>query len=129
MTAFLEELRAAPVVAILRRPRVAVEVCARALVEAGVRFIEVTIDSPACLPFLESAAGKFSGALFGAGTVTTAELAEKAIQTGARFLVTPNFNPEVIGVARAHQVPIFSGAMTPTEIFSACQAAAAVIKS
>jgi 2-dehydro-3-deoxyphosphogluconate aldolase / (4S)-4-hydroxy-2-oxoglutarate aldolase len=128
MNALLEELRAAPVVAILRRPRVDVEVCARALVEAGVRFIEVTIDSPACLPFLESAAGKFQGALFGAGTVTIPELAEKAIQAGARFLVTPNFNPEVIGVARAHQVPIFSGAMTPTEIFSAYQAGAEVIK-
>src|SRR5260370_28375541 len=128
MTAFLEELRAAPVLAILRRPRVDVEVCARALVEAGVRFIEVTIDSPACLPFLESAAGKFDGVLFGAGTVTIPEVAEKAIQAGARFLVTPNFNREVISVARAHHVPIFSGAMTPTEIFSAYQAGAEVIK-
>src|SRR5258707_5199618 len=122
MAALLDDLRAAPVVAILRRPRVDVEVCARVLVEAGVRFIEVTIDSPACLPFLESAAGKFDGALFGAGTVTIAELAEKAIQAGARFLVTPNFNPEAIGVARAHQVPTFSAALTPSEVLSAFQA-------
>ena len=128
MTALLENLRSAPVVAILRRPRVDVAVCARALVEAGVRFIEVTIDSPACLPFLESTKGKFDGVLFGAGTVTVPELAEKAIDAGARFLVTPNFNPEVISIARANQVPIFSGAMTPTEIFSAYQAGADVIK-
>ena len=128
MIALLEELRAAPVVAILRHPRVDIEVCASILIEAGVRYIEVTVDSPGCLTFLESTAGNMKGALFGAGTVTTPELAEKAIQAGARFLVTPNFNPQVIGVARAHRVPVFSGAMTPTEIFSAHQAGAEIIK-
>jgi 2-dehydro-3-deoxyphosphogluconate aldolase / (4S)-4-hydroxy-2-oxoglutarate aldolase len=128
MSALLADLRAAPVVAILRRPRVDIAVCARALLGAGVRFIEVTIDSPGAISFLESAATDFKGALFGAGTVTLPDLAEKAIQAGARFLVTPNFNPEVIGVARSHGIPIFSGAMTPTEIFSAYQGGAEVIK-
>jgi 2-dehydro-3-deoxyphosphogluconate aldolase / (4S)-4-hydroxy-2-oxoglutarate aldolase len=128
MSALLGDLRAAPVVAILRRPRVDIEVCARALIESGVRFVEVTIDSPGAVPFLESAAKKFKDCLFGAGTVTTPELAEKAIRAGARFLVTPNFNPEVIRVACSHQIPIFSGAMTPTEIFAAYEAGAEVIK-
>jgi 2-dehydro-3-deoxyphosphogluconate aldolase / (4S)-4-hydroxy-2-oxoglutarate aldolase len=128
MSALLGDLRAAPVVAILRRPRVEVEVCVRVLVEAGIRFIEVTIDSPECLPFLETSASNFKGAVFGAGTVTVPELAEKAIRAGARFLVTPNYHPEVIRVARVSQVPVFTGAMTPTEIFSAYQAGAEVIK-
>jgi 2-dehydro-3-deoxyphosphogluconate aldolase/(4S)-4-hydroxy-2-oxoglutarate aldolase len=124
----LSELEAAPVVAILRRPRVEVELSVRALLEAGVRFIEITVDSPECLPFLESGAGKFKGAVIGAGTVTTPELADQAIQAGARFLVTPNYSPEVIRIARAHEIPIFPGAMTPTEIFSAYQAGGDVIK-
>jgi 2-dehydro-3-deoxyphosphogluconate aldolase / (4S)-4-hydroxy-2-oxoglutarate aldolase len=128
MSAFLAELRAAPLVAILRRPRVDIGVCAGALLEAGVRFIEVTIDSPRAVPFLQSAAKDFKGVRFGAGTVTVPDLAEKTIQAGARFLVTPNFNPEVIRVARSHRIPIFCGAMTPTEIFSAYQAGAEVIK-
>ncbi|MBV8102821.1 MAG: bifunctional 4-hydroxy-2-oxoglutarate aldolase/2-dehydro-3-deoxy-phosphogluconate aldolase [Verrucomicrobia bacterium] len=128
MTALLADLRDAPLVAILRRPRVSIELCAGALIEAGVRFIEVTIDSPGAVAFLESAAKKLKQGLFGAGTVTTPELAEKAIRAGARFLVTPNFNPEVIGVARSNQIPIFSGAMTPTEIFAAYEAGAEVIK-
>jgi 2-dehydro-3-deoxyphosphogluconate aldolase / (4S)-4-hydroxy-2-oxoglutarate aldolase len=128
MSALLTELRAAPLVAILRRPRIDIEVCVSALIEAGVRFIEVTIDSPSAVPFLESATKNFKGGLFGAGTVTVPALAEKAIRAGARFLVTPNFNTEVIRVARSHQVPIFSGAMTPTEIFSAYEAGAEVIK-
>jgi 2-dehydro-3-deoxyphosphogluconate aldolase/(4S)-4-hydroxy-2-oxoglutarate aldolase len=127
-TELVDELQAAPVVAILRRPRVDAELCARILLEAGVRFIEITTDSPGCLSFLESGARKLKTAMFGAGTVTTPELAEKAIRAGAHFLVTPNYNPEVIGIARAHQIPIFPGAMTPTEIFSAYQAGAAAIK-
>jgi 2-dehydro-3-deoxyphosphogluconate aldolase / (4S)-4-hydroxy-2-oxoglutarate aldolase len=98
------------------------------LLEAGVRFVEVTIDSPAAVPFLESAAKNFKAGLFGAGTVTVPELAEKAIRAGAQFLVTPNFSPEVIRVARSHQIPIFSGAMTPSEIFAAYEAGAEVIK-
>jgi 2-dehydro-3-deoxyphosphogluconate aldolase / (4S)-4-hydroxy-2-oxoglutarate aldolase len=128
MTALLADLRAAPLVAILRRPRVNIELCAGALIEAGVRFVEVTIDSPEAVPFLESAAKNFREGLFGAGTITTPELAEKAIRAGARFLVTPNFNQKVIQIARSNQVPIFSGAMTPTEIFVAYEAGAEVIK-
>jgi 2-dehydro-3-deoxyphosphogluconate aldolase/(4S)-4-hydroxy-2-oxoglutarate aldolase len=128
MTTLLDDLKAAPVVAILRCPRVDVGVCVRVLFDAGVRFIEVTIDSPGCIPFLESKADNYKGALFGAGTITTPQLAEKAIRAGARFLVTPNYSPEVIKVAHANEVPIFSGAMTPTEIFSAYQAGAEVIK-
>ena len=62
------------------------------------------------------------------GTVMVPELAEKAIRAGARFLVTPNYNPEVIRVAHVTKVPVFTGAMTPTEIFSAYQAGAEVIK-
>ena len=128
MSALLTELQASPLVAILRRPRVDIDVCAGALIDAGVRFVEVTIDSPAAVPFLESAAKNFKGGLFGAGTVTVPELAEKAIRAGARFLVTPNFNLDVIRLARSHQIPVFSGAMTPTEIFSAYEAGAEVIK-
>ncbi len=52
-----------------------------------------------------------------------ASLTGRCLEQGLLLL-----NPEVIGVARAHQVPIFSGAMTPTEIFSAYQAGAEVIK-
>ena len=128
MSAILADLREAPLVAILRRPRVDIELCAGSLIEAGVRFVEVTIDSPGAVPFLESSTKNFKGGLFGAGTVTVPELAEKAIRAGAQFLVTPNFNPEVIRVARSHQIPIFSGAMTPTEIFAAYEAGAEVIK-
>jgi 2-dehydro-3-deoxyphosphogluconate aldolase / (4S)-4-hydroxy-2-oxoglutarate aldolase len=128
MSAILADLRESPLVAILRRPRVDIDVCAGALIEAGVRFVEVTIDSPRAVPFLESATKNFKSGLFGAGTVTVPELAEKAIRAGAQFLVTPNFNPDVIRVARSHQIPIFSGAMTPTEIFAAYEAGAEVIK-
>src|ERR1700741_530023 len=107
MGALLTELRAAPGVAFLRRPRVDIGVSVRALLQAGVRFVEITIDSPEAVPFLESAPKNFKDGVFGAGTVTV---------------------PEVIRIARSHQIPIFSGAMTPTEIFSGYQAGSEVIK-
>jgi 2-dehydro-3-deoxyphosphogluconate aldolase / (4S)-4-hydroxy-2-oxoglutarate aldolase len=125
---FLDQIKTAPVIAILRRPKVDLMTCVAALVDAGIRFIEATVDSPECLPFLESNAEKYEGALIGAGTVTTPELAGKAIAAGAKFLVTPNTNLEIIQIARAHGVLIFPGAMTPTEIFSAYQAGADAIK-
>jgi 2-dehydro-3-deoxyphosphogluconate aldolase/(4S)-4-hydroxy-2-oxoglutarate aldolase len=125
---FEEALRLAPVVAILRRPTVDLELCARILSEAGVRLVEVTIDTPGAVEFLQRRTSEASSTYYGAGTVLTVELAEKAISAGAAFLVTPNYCAEVIAMARAHGRFIFTGAMTPTEIYSAFRAGANMIK-
>ena len=93
---FLTELKASPVIAILRRPKVDVQVCVKLLVESGIRFIEMTMESEKAEDFLRSAKRMESdNTVFGAGTVTTISLAKKAMFAGARFLVSPNFNPEV----------------------------------
>jgi 2-dehydro-3-deoxyphosphogluconate aldolase / (4S)-4-hydroxy-2-oxoglutarate aldolase len=125
----LTELKSAPVVAILRRPMVNIQRCVNLLIENGLRFIEITMDSEDAESFLRSTKQhETHQATFGAGTVTTLALAKKAIFAGAKFLVTPNFNPEVIRFARDHELPIFCGAMTPTEIFAAHEAGANAIK-
>jgi 2-dehydro-3-deoxyphosphogluconate aldolase / (4S)-4-hydroxy-2-oxoglutarate aldolase len=126
---FLTELKATPVIAILRRPKIDVQVCTRLLIESGIRFIEMTMDSEQAEDFLRSTKQMESDkVVFGAGTVTTLALAKKAIFAGARFLVSPNFNPEVIRFAREHNLPICCGAMTPTEIFAAHAAGADALK-
>src|SRR5271166_4940109 len=113
-------LKNAPVVAILRRPKVDIQRCVKLLIENGIRFIEITMESEDAESFLRSTKQHETGHVsFGAGTVTTLALAKKAMFAGAKFLVTPNFNPEVIRFARDHQLPIFCGAMTPTESFAA----------
>jgi 2-dehydro-3-deoxyphosphogluconate aldolase/(4S)-4-hydroxy-2-oxoglutarate aldolase len=126
---FLIELKTTPVIAILRRPKVDVQICVKLLVESGIRFIEMTMDSEQAEGFLRSTKQTENDkVIFGAGTVTTLALAKKAIFAGAKFLVSPNFNPEVVRFAREHDLPICCGAMTPTEIFAAYAAGADAIK-
>jgi 2-dehydro-3-deoxyphosphogluconate aldolase / (4S)-4-hydroxy-2-oxoglutarate aldolase len=126
---FLIELKTAPVIAILRRPKIDVQICVKLLVESGIRFIEMTMDSEQAEGFLRSTKQTESDkVIFGAGTVTTLALAKKAMFAGAKFLVSPNFNPEVVRFAREHDLPICCGAMTPTEIFAAHAAGADAIK-
>jgi 2-dehydro-3-deoxyphosphogluconate aldolase/(4S)-4-hydroxy-2-oxoglutarate aldolase len=125
----LTMLKNAPVVAILRRPKVDIQRCVKLLIENGIRFIEITMESEDAESFLRSTKQhETSHVSFGAGTVTTLALAKKAMFAGAKFLVTPNFNPEVIRFARDHQLPIFCGAMTPTEIFTAHETGADAVK-
>jgi 2-dehydro-3-deoxyphosphogluconate aldolase/(4S)-4-hydroxy-2-oxoglutarate aldolase len=120
-------LKDAPVVAILRRPKIDLQFCVEALISSGIRLIEITMDSDQAEPLLRSKKPNKT-IFFGAGTITTMDRAKKALFAGAQFFVTPNFNPEVIHFAREHGVPIFAGAMTPTEIFAAYNAGANAIK-
>jgi 2-dehydro-3-deoxyphosphogluconate aldolase / (4S)-4-hydroxy-2-oxoglutarate aldolase len=124
--ALIEE---APVVAIIRRPKIDPFRCVDLLLQNGVRLIEITVDSENALPFLrrvrESGA---DNALFGAGTIRNPELARQAVGAGANFLVTPNLDLDVIRYARERGISICAGAMTPTEIHAAYVAGADMIK-
>jgi 2-dehydro-3-deoxyphosphogluconate aldolase/(4S)-4-hydroxy-2-oxoglutarate aldolase len=122
-------LRNAPVVAILRRPKVDTQRCVNLLIENGIQFIEITMDSEDAESFLRTTKQQENDQVtFGAGTVTTLALAKRAFFAGAKFLVTPNFNPEVIRFARDQELPIFCGAMTPTEILAAHETGADAVK-
>jgi 2-dehydro-3-deoxyphosphogluconate aldolase/(4S)-4-hydroxy-2-oxoglutarate aldolase len=107
----------APIIAIVRRPKVDPVRCIEHLFEAGIRLIEITMDTAGAVEVLEAQRTRVpAGALLGAGTVTDVARAEAALAAGAAFLVTPNLNFEVIKTARAHGIPVMPGAMTPTEI-------------
>ncbi|HEY0793546.1 MAG TPA: bifunctional 4-hydroxy-2-oxoglutarate aldolase/2-dehydro-3-deoxy-phosphogluconate aldolase [Chthoniobacterales bacterium] len=124
---FASLLHAAPVIAILRRPKVDPYACIDLLFGRGIRLIEMTMESEGVLEAIQNVK-RPPGTMFGAGTVTNPVLAEEALAAGADFLVTPNFNPGVVAVARERGVPICCGAMTPTEIFDATEAGADFIK-
>ena len=64
----------------------------------------------------------------GVGTVMTADQARDAIDAGARFLVTPGLRPEVAEVATAGSIPVFLGALTPTEVAQAVDLGSAAVK-
>ena len=83
---------------------------AEALLEGGVRAIEVTMTVPRAVQLIETlAASAPSDALIGAGTVLDAETARQVILAGARFVVSPVFKPEVIELCHRHDVADVGG--------------------
>jgi len=100
-----------------------------AAMEAGLGTLEITLNRVEAVAQIERLAEAFGHELeLGAGTVLKAEAADAAINAGARFIVTPAVLPEVIQVCREREVPVFPGAMTPTEILYAHWAGAAMVK-
>jgi 2-dehydro-3-deoxyphosphogluconate aldolase/(4S)-4-hydroxy-2-oxoglutarate aldolase len=116
------------VIAILRGlPQAQTVAVARALGAAGVRAIEVTIDSPGAFDAIAQIAA-LEDVTAGAGTVLTIAEAERALAAGAEFLIAPVVDVELIAWATAHGVPAMPGAMTPTEAATAWNAGAAAVK-
>jgi 2-dehydro-3-deoxyphosphogluconate aldolase/(4S)-4-hydroxy-2-oxoglutarate aldolase len=102
---------------------------AEALYEGGIRAMEVTLNSPGALEAIGELQNKLGERMYiGAGTVLDTEDAERALAAGASFLVTPNTEEDVIRLAAGRNVPIFPGAMTPTEVVKAWRAGATAVK-
>ena len=127
--AVLSQLKAQKVVAIIRAdsPDGLLD-CAKALAAGGLTSIELTMTTPGALKMLERATAEMPDFVFGLGTVLDAETARAGILAGASFIVTPALKPEVITVCRRYSVPVFAGALTPTEILSAWEAGADAVK-
>src|SRR5271170_4051356 len=90
-------VREAPVVAIVRKPKVDPVRCVENLFDAGIRLVELTMDTPGASEILGSLRSSVpSNTLLGAGTVTDIARAQAALAAGASFIVTPNLNLEVI---------------------------------
>lgn len=117
-------------VAILRAPsgdRLAD--AAEALLAGGVEVIEVTFTVPRAERVLETVADRLGDRiLLGAGTVLDAATARVAFSAGAQFLVSPTVQLDVIETCRRYGKPVMPGAFTPTEILTAWQAGADIVK-
>jgi 2-dehydro-3-deoxyphosphogluconate aldolase / (4S)-4-hydroxy-2-oxoglutarate aldolase len=129
-TEFVRELRAARVLGILRGcPDAALEAVAEAVRLSGLRFLEVTMNTPAACSQIARFARRLDGICrIGAGTVLTEREAEDAVAAGAAFLVSPCLSEEVQEFANASKIPALPGALTPTEIWNAHHAGAAMVK-
>lgn len=119
-----------PLVAILRGVTPArVQGVADALFEAGIRAIEVPLNSPEPFKSIESLAKHFgSRCLTGAGTVLTTEQADQVADAGGKLMVTPNTNPAVIARGVAKGLTVMPGFYTPSEGFAAIAAGAQYLK-
>ena len=105
---------------------------ALALLRGGVSAFELTLNEPLdeALEALRQVATRYSGSelLLGAGTVLTIHAAQRAVEAGARFLVAPHTDPELIKWALKAGIPVLPGAFTATEILTAWLAGATAVK-
>jgi 2-dehydro-3-deoxyphosphogluconate aldolase/(4S)-4-hydroxy-2-oxoglutarate aldolase len=102
---------------------------AEALLAGGVEVMEVTFTVPRATQVLEQVADKLGNrVLLGAGTVLDPETARLAILSGAEFIVAPTVNPAVIELCRRYSKLVMPGALTPSEVVTAWQAGADIVK-
>lgn len=101
----------------------------RILMEEGFTAIEVAMNSPRALEQIAQLAEAFKGrAAIGAGTILSTAEAQRALEAGACFLVSPHADDALMAFCREAGVPWIAGAFTPTEIWRAHQAGAAMVK-
>jgi len=100
-----------------------------AVVEGGVRAIEITMTVPGALGQIADTRARFGDdIILGVGSVRDSAGARAAVEAGARFVVSPIFFPEIIATAHELGVPAMPGCFTPTEIAAAARAGADIVK-
>jgi 2-dehydro-3-deoxyphosphogluconate aldolase/(4S)-4-hydroxy-2-oxoglutarate aldolase len=101
---------------------------AEAFVEGGVPVMEITLRTEAGLSAIKKVSENFSDVLVGAGTVLGTESCKKAIDAGAKFIVSPGFDEEVIEYCINKNIPVFPGTVTPSEITRALKFGLNILK-
>lgn len=117
-------------VAIIRAPDTSLLLdVAGALIAGGIDIIEATFTIPNVLKTLEEMKSTLGDKiLMGAGTVLDSETARAAVLSGAEYIVTPTVNVSVIQLCRRYGIPCLTGAFTPTEVLTAWEAGAEIVK-
>jgi 2-dehydro-3-deoxyphosphogluconate aldolase/(4S)-4-hydroxy-2-oxoglutarate aldolase len=128
MSTFRELLHGLPVipVVVLDSPRSAVPLAA-SLADGGLPCAEVTLRTPAALDALRAMARE-PGMLVGAGSVVTADQVDRAVDAGARFVVSPGLSDTVLARCRALGVPALPGVATAGEIMRALETGVELVK-
>jgi 2-dehydro-3-deoxyphosphogluconate aldolase/(4S)-4-hydroxy-2-oxoglutarate aldolase len=98
-----------------------------AVVDGGIRVLEITVDTPGALAAISANTGR-DGVLIGAGTVTTAEQVDRVADAGARFVVSPGFAADVEAAAQRRGLGSLPGVATATEVIAAARAGVELLK-
>ncbi|MEP2447048.1 MAG: bifunctional 4-hydroxy-2-oxoglutarate aldolase/2-dehydro-3-deoxy-phosphogluconate aldolase [Balneola sp.] len=122
------EKRAALAVVRLSNPEDALPLT-EALLKGGVSAIEITLSTPNTFEVIHKVSTSFGkDVLTGVGSVTNINQAKQAIDSGAEYVVCPVFKPEIISFTKKSGIPTIPGCFTPTEIQTAYEAGAEIIK-
>jgi 2-dehydro-3-deoxyphosphogluconate aldolase/(4S)-4-hydroxy-2-oxoglutarate aldolase len=100
----------------------------RALIDGGLPVAEVTFRTAAAEESIKILTKELPGLLVGAGTVLSTDQAERAVNAGARFVVSPGFNPKVVDWCIANEVPVTPGINSPTQLEMALERGLKTVK-
>ena len=129
-TEVLQRIRATGLIPVVRAESADLAMRAVEAIKAGgVDVLEVTMTVPGAIDVIAKLAATFGAeVVIGAGTVLDFDTANKCVQAGAQFIVSPALNEETISFCRRNDVAVFPGALTPTEVVRAWNAGADAVK-
>ena len=104
------------------------EPLAKALVEGGLPCAEVTFRTEEAAESIRIMTEVYPDMLVGAGTVLTTEQVDKAVESGAKFIVSPGFDPEIVDYCIEKNIPVFPGCISPSEVAQAVKRGLKVVK-
>ena len=129
MHAVLEELKKIGIIPVIKIDDAAKAVpLAKALIAGGIPCAEVTFRTAQAEEAMRLINREVPGILLGAGTVLTTDQVDKAIAAGAKFIVSPGFNPKVVAYCVEKKIPITPGCSSPTDIEQALEMGLDVVK-
>lgn len=101
---------------------------AEALIKGGLPCAEVTFRTEAAEESIRIMNKKYPDMLVGAGTVLTTEQVNRAVAAGAKFIVSPGFDPEIVDYCMEKNIPVFPGCVSPSEVAQAVKRGLKVVK-
>ena len=101
---------------------------AKALVNGGLPCAEVTFRTKAAAESIKIMTTEYPDMLVGAGTVLTTAQVDLAVESGAKFIVSPGFDPEIVDYCLSKDIPVFPGCVTPSEVAQAVKRGLKVVK-
>ena len=126
----LANIRRVGIIPVIRAPDPDAAIAVvEALAEAGLTIAEVTMTVPDAVSVIAKVSQRFGDrVLVGAGTVTDADMTNRSIDAGAKFIVSPGLVPSVVHAANRAGVAVLPGALTPTEVLEAHKLGADMVK-
>ena len=104
------------------------EKLAKALVEGGLPVAEVTFRTARADESIRRMSEAYPDMLVGAGTVLTIEQVDKAVASGAKFIVSPGFDPEIVDYCIGKKIPVYPGIVTPSELAQVVKRGLEIVK-
>ncbi len=127
----IEKIRNTKIIPVIRANSTdKAQIIIKALIEGGIDVLEITMTIPNAVELIARLSDEYKNTaiVIGAGTVLDAATAQKCVRAGAKFIVSPILNVETVSFCNQCKITVMPGALTPTEIFTAREAGADIVK-